>query len=172
MWYGLGISSGLAEILFSTLWLYGNVSVFPAQEGAAAYISKYLVTDGIGKQSYKGSDNAVKPFSLMSKGLGASYVERMAKWHNADLKGRLFVQYHGDKGVMDRYLKKKIYPEDFLQELAEEFESKQLELRGKYALIQSQNPGLYKRLITERADYFRQQHYDIEQAQKRKQSIK
>lgn len=172
LWYNLGVDQPTAELLFRTMWPYGNVSVFPAQEGAAGYVSKYLVTDGIGKKSYTGSDNAVKPFSLMSNGLGASYVERMAKFHNADLRGRLFFQYHGDKGVMDRYLKSKIYPEEFLQELAEEFEAKQFELQAKYYHIQSTNPALYKRLIAERAEYFRQQEYNISWSQSKKETLK
>lgn len=173
VWYGLGIDRGLAEVLFTTLWPYGNVFVLPAHEGAAAYIAKYLVSDGVGKKAYTtGGDSELKPFSLMSKGLGKSYVERMAKWHNADLRGRLFYQYHGDKGVMDRYLKKKIYPEEFLQELAEEFVAKSNELRYRYAIVQSENPALYKRLIAERADYFRQQAYDVEQSINRKQILK
>lgn len=173
LWYGLNVDRGTAEVLFSTLWPYGNVSVLPAEEGAAGYISKYLVTDGVGKkQAYKGCDPELKPFALMSKGIGASYVERMAKWHNADLRARLFFQYRGDKGVMDRYLKKRIYPEDFLQELAEEFEAKGNELRYRYSVVQSENPGLYKRLIAERADYFRQMEYDVAQAQSRKQILK
>lgn len=151
VWYGLPESRDLVEVLFRTLWPYGFVSVFPANEGAAGYISKYLVSDGVGKDSYHG--NGMPPFSLMSKGLGKSYIERMGDWHRAD-KSRMYTQYHGSKGSMDRYLKKKIYSEDVLSEYADTMMKKHDELRTKYAYFQSDHPALYRQLMAERHKYF------------------
>lgn len=151
VWYGLPESRDLVEVLFRTLWPYGFVSVFPAAEGAAGYISKYLVSDGVGKNSYHG--NGMPPFSLMSKGLGLSYVDRMGDWHRADSR-RLFTQYHGSKGTMDRYLKHKIYPQDVLDEYADEMIEKHNAVRTKYAYFQSDHPDLYRQLIAERHKYF------------------
>lgn len=154
VWYGLPESLPLVEVLFRTLWPYGFVSVFPANEGAAGYISKYLVSDGVGKDSYHG--NGMPPFSLMSKGLGKSYIARMGDWHRADPK-RMFTQYHGSKGTMDRYLKHKIFEEDVLQEYAEKQMEKHWAIKMKYYKFQLENPGLYKQLIAERHKYFADQ---------------
>lgn len=154
VWYGLPESIDLVEVLFRSLWPYGFVSVFPATEGAAGYISKYLVSDGVGKDSYHG--NGMPPFSLMSKGLGASYIDRMGDWHRADSR-RMYTQYRGSKGTMDRYLKRKIYPEDVLSDYAEDMIRKHEEVRTKYAYFQSDHPDLYKQLIAERSKFFEDQ---------------
>lgn len=151
VWYGLEVEQSLAEVLFRTLWPYGYVSVFPAKEGAAGYISKYLVSDGVGKDTYHG--DGVKPFSLMSKGLGKSYVERMGDWHRSD-PSRMFTQYHGDRGTMDRYLKHKIYDEETLSEYADKCMQKHYQLQMKYYKLKFTNPVAYNRLLAERAKYF------------------
>lgn len=151
VWYGMPESLPLVEVLFRTLWPYGFVSVFPAEDGAAGYISKYLVTDGVGKDAYHG--NGMPPFALMSKGLGLSYAVRMGDWHRADPK-RMYTQYRGSRGTMDRYLKKKIFPEEVLSPLADEFIQEHDALRVKYAYFQSEHPELYKRLLQEREKFF------------------
>lgn len=151
VWYGLDLDQSLAEVLFRTLWPYGFVSVFPAKEGAAGYISKYLVTDGVGKDSYHG--NGTPPFSLMSKGLGKEYAVRMGAWHRADPR-RMYTQYHGSKGTMDRYLKKKIFTPEVLQEYADKTTLEHEEKRLKYAYFQSEHPALYRQLMAERQKYF------------------
>lgn len=169
VWYGLPESLDLVEVLFRTLWPYGFVSVFPATEGAAGYISKYLVSDGVGKDSYHG--NGMPPFSLMSKGLGASYIERMGEWHRADSR-RMYTQYRGSKGTMDRYLKRKIFPEDVLSDYAEEMIRKHEEVRTKYAYFQSDHPDLYKQLIAERSKFFEDQKDGIAWKTNLKKQIK
>lgn len=151
VWYGLEVEQPLAEVLFRSLWPYGHVSVFPAKEGAAGYISKYLVADGVGKDTYHG--DGVKPFSLMSKGLGKSYVERMGDWHRAD-PSRMYTQYHGSKGSMDRYLKHKIYDDETLQEFATKMQDKHLSLQARYYKLQVTNPAAYHQLLQERMKYF------------------
>lgn len=91
--------------------------------------------------------------SLMSKGLGASYIERMGDWHRADPK-RMYTQYHGSKGTMDRYLKHKIYDDSVLEIYSEDMIRKHDAVRTKYAYFQSDHPDLYKKLIAERHKYF------------------
>ena len=159
VWYGLPGDINLVEVLFRTLWPYGFVSVFPANEGAAGYISKYLVSDGVGKDAYHG--NGMPPFSLMSKSLGLSYAERMGAWHRQDPK-RMFTQKHGVKGSMDRYLKHKIYPDDVIQDYADPLIKEHEALRLKYAYFQSDHPELYHQLMSERAKYFYDLHDSVQ----------
>lgn len=159
VWYGLPESLALVEVLFRSLWPYGFVSVFPANEGAAGYISKYLVSDGVGKDSYHG--NGMPPFALMSKGLGKSYIDRMGEWHRANPK-RMYTQYHGSKGTMDRYLKHKIYPEEVLEEYSSEVLDKMWQTKYKYYKFQLEHPEEYSRLIAERSKFFQDQMDSIQ----------
>lgn len=159
VWYGLPESFALVEVLFRSLWPYGFVSVFPANEGAAGYISKYLVSDGVGKDSYNG--NGMPPFALMSKGLGKSYIERMGAWHRSDPK-RMYTQYRGSKGTMDRYLKHKIYPQEVLDEYSTEVLDKMWQIKYKYYKFQLEHPEEYNRLIAERYKFFNDQKDSIQ----------
>lgn len=169
VWYGLPESLHIVELLFRTLWPYGFVSVFPAQEGAAGYISKYLVSDGVGKESYTG--NGMPPFSLMSKGLGVSYIERMGDWHRADPR-RMFTQYHGSKGTMDRYLKHKIYSEDVLEDYADKQIEKHWRVKERYYKFQLEHPSEYRQLIAERHKYFADQKDSIAWQTNKKKHLK
>lgn len=171
VWYGLDVDPSTAEVLFRSLWPYGFVSVFPAGEGAAGYISKYLVSDGVGKQSYQ-DPKAMSPFQLQSNGLGKSYVERMQSWHMADKRHRMYTQYHGSKGTMDRYLKHKIYDEEFLAELSEEYKDKVYQLHLSYNAFEAQHPALYARLLEERKHYFNEMKIGIQWNSQKKHTLK
>ena len=170
VWYGLPESRDVVEVLFRTLWPYGFVSVFPAAEGAAGYISKYLVSDGVGKDSYAGG-NGMPPFSLMSKGLGASYIDRMGEWHRANPK-RMYTQFHGSKGTMDRYLKHKIYSEDVLEDYSDEVLEKMWNTKAKYYKFQLEHPVEYSQLLAERYKYFQDMKDSIEWSINKKKQLK
>lgn len=101
------------------------------------------------------------PFSLMSKSLGLEYAARMGDWHRADPK-RMYTQRHGSKGTMDRYLKHKIFSDDVLEDYAAKEIAKHDALRIKYAYLSSDNPELYKQVLSERAKYF----YDLHDSMK------
>lgn len=170
VFYGVQVSVYTFELLLRSLWPYGFVSVFPAEDGAAGYISKYLVTDGVGKQSYQ-SEDQMHPFSLMSKGLGLSYVDRMADWHRQDPR-RMFTQYHGSKGRMDRYLKHKIYSEDVLADYSEKMMAQHSQLLGKYQQFKQEHPLLYSRLLAERRKFFEDQEDGIRWQTLKKHQLK
>lgn len=170
VFYGMQVPLYTFELLLKLLWPYGFVSVFPAEDGAAGYISKYLVTDGVGKQSYQ-SEDQMHPFALMSKGLGLSYVERMADWHRQDSR-RMFTQYHGSKGRMDRYLKHKIFSEDVLADYAEKMIQQHSTQVGRYQQFKKEHPMLYARLLHERDKYFRDMEDSIRWNTLKKHQIK
>lgn len=161
----------LVELLFKQLWPYGFISVFPALEGAAGYVSKYLVSDGAGKMSYQ-DDFLNPPFALMSKGIGLAYVNRMLSFHQADPKHRSFYQYHGNKGVLDRYLKHKIFTEEQLQYFAESFASKSFDIRSRYNYLRQNEPETFEALLSERKQYFSNINYAERQKVLKKHSIK
>lgn len=82
---------------------YGKVSA-----ASIGYTLKYIQ-----KQKFKEQPGSRTPeFSLMSKGLGLSYLsEAMVGWHRKDLDNRTYVNIEDKKVSMPRYYKLKIYSE-------------------------------------------------------------
>lgn len=110
VYYGLPEDRYLVELLFQNVWRKGFVQVYKATPETVGYITKYLVNS-------KACDTfderfQARPFSLMSKGLGKSYVKRMADYHAADPVGRSSCVYHGEHSVMPRYYRYKMYTEE------------------------------------------------------------
>lgn len=153
VYYGLDVDQYTAELIFRQYWPEGFISVFPATDGAAGYISKYLVKDVMTEKSYLDGFQ-MHPISLMSKRLGASYIDRMKSWHQADPKGRQYFQYHGEKKVLSRYYKQKLFSDEQRQEFADNFGAAALAMRGKYQALQLEHPLRYERLLQERKKYF------------------
>lgn len=75
------------------------------------YVTKYLID---ADEEYTDRE---KPFSIMSKrpGLGASYMERKAKWnYNPEMKSdevKYYTLWKGTKHRLPRYYKDKIFPD-------------------------------------------------------------
>lgn len=91
----------------------GRVSVDKCETASIHYCTKYLLNSK--SQGYK---KRVKPFALMSKGLGKDYVEKAKAYHKA--KGETLVVFPGGQKVaMPRYYKNKIYTEDELRQIGE-----------------------------------------------------
>lgn len=176
VYYGLGVDIYTAELLFKSLWPDGFIKCLPAWPGSAGYISKYLVKDVTSGDSYN-DDTRMSPIAIMSKGLGKSYVQRMESWHHAD-PSRTFFQYHGDKKVLSRYYKDKLYPKmdgdeptPYLKyRLAAEaaFQKRTNEVREKYYFLSRDHPEVYKRLLSERNKYFSDLAYNEKQLNSKK----
>lgn len=66
------------------------------------------------------NDDRLPEFSLMSKGLGATYLTpEMLEWHKADLEHRFICAIEDGKVIsMPRYYKNKIYTEDERNQIA------------------------------------------------------
>ncbi|QXP07918.1 MAG: replication initiator protein [Arizlama microvirus] len=66
------------------------------------------------------NDDRQPEFSLMSKGLGESYVNmQMIQWHHADHLNRMYINLDGGKkAAMPRYYKDKIYNQETRSEIA------------------------------------------------------
>lgn len=152
VYYNLGVDIWTAELLFRSMWPYGFISIFPAKEGAAGYISKYLVKDSLFVDSYH-EDTRMSPFSLMSKGLGKEYIERMKDWHQSDTS-RFFYQYHGEKKRLSRYYRDRIYSDEVRTASADRFSDQVESLVQKYTELRITKPNTYKRLMEERQKYY------------------
>lgn len=173
VYYGLGVDLYTAELLFKSLWPDGFITCLPAWPGSAGYISKYLVKDTTTNGDSYRDDTRMSPIMICSKGLGKSYVKRMESWHHAD-PTRIFFQYHGEKKVLSRYYRDKLYPKskegeeptpyDKYRMAAEAaFNKRNAELQEKYFNLSKEHPAAYRRLMEERNKYYRDLEYNEKQ---------
>lgn len=173
VYYGLGVDLYTAELLFKSLWPDGFIRCLPAWPGSAGYISKYLVKDVSTNGDAYCDDTRMSPIAIMSKGLGLSYVDRMESWHHADPK-RTFFQYHGEKKVLSRYYRDKLYPKSKEGEeptpydkyrLAAQaaFEQRNHDMIRHYNELRILHPEKHKRLMEERRKYFSDLAYNEKQ---------
>lgn len=153
IYYGLGVDLYTAELLFRLLWPDGHITVYPAQEGAAGYISKYLCKDVLEVDSYNDKFRQ-SPIAIMSKGLGADYIDRMKSWHNADPMNRTYYQYHGEKKCLSRYYKKKLFSDQVRDELADRYFERSGALKEKYEQLRISDQVSYLKVLEERRKYF------------------
>lgn len=89
-------------------------------EASVGYCLKYILDDG--KMVLKEKlDDSADQFAVMSKGLGAAYLNQaMLRWHHADLKNRMYVNIgEGKKAAMPRYYKNRLYTEAERKAIAE-----------------------------------------------------
>lgn len=135
VYYNLPSDRFLVTLLFESTWRKGFCRVYEASPNTISYITKYLVNSKV-CDTYD-PDFQERPFSLMSKGLGLSYVDRMSSWHQADPVGRSQSVYHGEKSVMPRYWREKIFSEEQRALLQREFERKRNALDAKVSSLDS-----------------------------------
>lgn len=156
VYYNMGIDLYTAELLFKLLWPDGFIRCLPAWPGSAGYISKYLVKDNLESESYT-DDTRQSPISIMSKGLGKSYIKRMKSFHEQDPYNRTSYQYHGQKSKMSRYYRQKIFSEDVRDRLYHDYMNETGSYKDKYEAFRLEHPMLYCRLLEERKKYFNDQ---------------
>lgn len=89
------------KLLIKELWSYGIAQVLPVL-GAQGYVTKYIM-------KFDKRDHLVKPFSLMSHGLGIDYLSgSMIKYHRRTLNN-FGVKPGGYKVKLPRYYQDKIF---------------------------------------------------------------
>lgn len=95
--------------LIQPAWGIGHVHYGEVNGASVGYTLKYMSKPG--KIPVHVNDDRVPEFSLMSKGLGKSYLtEEMRAWHEADLYNRMYCNLNdGRKIAMPRYYKLKLY---------------------------------------------------------------
>lgn len=83
----------------------GRISIDPVSQADIHYVTKYMINSAMG---YK---KKVKPFAVMSKGIGKVYVDKNKEYHNNHMNN--FITYPGgQKGPMPRYYREKLYDEE------------------------------------------------------------
>lgn len=108
--------------LIQPAWDLGGVHYGTVSGASIGYCLKYMCKDQIiGKHG--DWDDRKPEFSVMSKGLGLSYLTpAMRAWHKADLDQRMYVPLmDGKKIAMPRYYKNKLYSEDELEQIGYHF---------------------------------------------------
>lgn len=93
-------------------WKMGQVHYGTVSEASVGYTLKYM--EKLSKIPLHKNDDRTKEFSLMSKGLGKSYMsEKAIQWHKNDLENRMYCNIKDNKKItMPRYYKDKIYNSD------------------------------------------------------------
>lgn len=106
---GLNIDQLQAKIILA--WrdqdkmLLGHIDVGTGETASMMYVAKYLIKSDQ-------TDYEVKPFALMSKGLGKRYIQNLKSWHEADLSRNYTIQPGGKKFPLPKYYKEKMLNED------------------------------------------------------------
>lgn len=99
--------------LIDSSWSKGSVFFGSVSGASVGYTLKYITKP----KRMKSYDDRDEPFSVMSKGLGRSYLvdqfgvtSKMYDWHHRDKKKRMYVNLEGGKkAAMPRYYKDLLY---------------------------------------------------------------
>lgn len=114
IYFGLPDDPFLVELLFRDTWKNGFITCEPAQSSAAAaYVSKYLINDSFVPLPTN-DPGYPRMFSLMSKGLGSSYLdnEKLMDWHRSAPLDRCFHPDGSKREILPRYWKDRIFDSD------------------------------------------------------------
>lgn len=133
----IAFSTDVSKI--QSAWKLGSVHYGTVTGASVGYTLKYITKKSSVPMHI--NDDRVREFSLMSKGLGACYLnEKMLKWHKDDLGGRVYVAIEGGKKItMPRYYKDRIYDSEERGYLKGYFE-KVNEVRNQKMILQGEVP--------------------------------
>ncbi|WMC01478.1 replication initiator protein [Microvirus D_HF4_274] len=108
--------------LIQPAWNLGHIHYGDVSPASVGYCLKYMLKR---KTKYSRYDDREREFSLMSKGLGSSYLSPgMLSFHKLDLENRMCCNLAGNKKIaMPRYYKDKIYSEQEREKISEFFKS-------------------------------------------------
>lgn len=158
VYYNLPTDRYLVTLLFEQIWKKGFCRVYEASPESIGYITKYLVNSKV-CHTYDPRFQD-RPFSLMSKGLGLSYVDRMSAWHQADPLNRSKAVYHGETSVMPRYWREKIFSPEQRLILQDAYEKKRSQIDSKVESLSLASTALVNHA---REKWQKDQYYAAEQ---------
>lgn len=94
-------------------WGLGAIHYGKVEGASIGYCLKYMLKAN-SKVGFWETDDRLPEFALMSKGLGAKYLnENTLQWHLSDLNNRMYVTIAGGiKATLPRYYKDKIWNEE------------------------------------------------------------
>lgn len=107
-------------------WGMGDVHYGYVSQASVGYTLKYI--SKARRIPLHKNDDRVPEFSIMSKGLGASYLNaKFYKWHHADPLNRMYCDLKDGKKIsMPRYYKLKLYSDELRKEIGEATRKKML----------------------------------------------
>lgn len=103
----------------------GSVHVGNTTGDSIAYCMKYIDKDE--KRRYRHRDDRIPEFSLMSKGLGASYITDATKRYHSDISKTYITKEGGYKIAIPRYYAKILYTDEQRRQQAYIAESARME---------------------------------------------
>jgi len=112
--------------LLTGKWDKGRSQADQVTQASIHYVTKYMINS-----RNKGYREKTKPFAAMSKGIGLDYVKNNWKYHYENMDN-LVVFQGGQKQIMPRYIKDKIFSED-----------EKIELKKKTDKLIEENPITY-----------------------------
>lgn len=122
--FNLGVDP--LELLVDS-WQNGLVHVGTVTPASMKYTLKYIVQGNHDSTLY---EYVEKPFTLISKGIGLSYVKKRKSWHKRDIERNYVVKSDGVKARLPRYFRDKIYTSSDKQKQKMMYEKKRLEEQG------------------------------------------
>lgn len=93
---------------------FGDVHIGQVNGATIAYTAKYI--DKPIKIPVDQNDDRLKPFSLMSKGLGSSYVEVAKQFHQEDYLKNMHYKAGDASKLLPRYIRTKIFTDEQREE--------------------------------------------------------
>lgn len=144
------------------VWKLGEVHIGSVTPQSVDYTLKYMCKPS--RVPLHRNDTRVPEFSLMSKGLGLSYLtDEVIEWHNADIERAYIVRPGGVKIAIPRYYKSRIFPDDLRARQAAVFHDKarddeferQMQFQVEHGSLDNYQVDKYARLMQARDAYFK-----------------
>lgn len=114
--------------IITSKWDFGFIQIGQVNDASIHYVTKYVITHKSQDKSKMIPPSKIKggnSFSLISKGLGKSYVDNNEKWHKSGLKS--YVINNGYKQALPRYYADKMFNNDEKEMLKNENASRMQE---------------------------------------------
>lgn len=127
-------------------WTYGGVDIGSCSGDSIAYVAKYVNKPGRIPQHKR--DDRLKEFSLMSKGLGSSYLtQQTIDYHKADVSRNYVTLPGGYRKRLPKYYRERIYDEIDMSE-------QRSIIVVKYDELYEKQKADFHRKYGEEADYY------------------
>lgn len=143
------------------VWSLGEVHVGDVTPASIDYTLKYMCKPS--RVPLHRNDTRIPEFSLMSKGLGLSYLtSEVIEWHNANVERAYIVRPGGVKISIPRYYKNRIFSDEVRDQQAAIFHDKarddeferQMDYERENGTLDNYQQDKYARLMQARNSYF------------------
>lgn len=133
-------------------WQHGHLHYGNVNSDSIAYCVAYF-----NKRPFNDYKDRQKEFSLMSKGIGLSYITpSIYDYHTSDVDNKAFLTVDGYKQHMPRYYKNKLYTEEERKRLA--FFARQHHEQRQYDLLQ--DPDYFLKELSQKQSQFNKFNYE------------